>query len=430
MLLHTNGRFNQRKDFCVKRRLLVTLACVLLCLVAGGILSYVALVHAESSAFQQNSEDNDPEPLHLNPRSTTGSCGVERWSVKTGTDADAGLINLQSTSQTTIAALDALPAPSSLPANNRVQPTETTVFQLHVTLTEYKLESDSDYHLVLTDGSGHTMIGEIPDPNCVGSSSPLLTSIVHARAEFDARFTPTGSFQTANLSVTVTGVGFFDFLHGQTGVAPNGIELHAVLDIQFGTGGTPTPTPTATRTPTPTPTPTSTSTPTPTPTGTPGTTTQVLGNPGFETGTGSPWVESSSGGFEIVSTNNPHTGSYSAWMCGYNNCTDSLTQTVSLPTTTTRVVLSYWLFISTNETSSSAFDFFNARLRTSTGTTIATVQTRSNVNASGWTQFTFDVTSTLSNFKGQQIQVYFLGTNGSTLPTSFFVDDVALSVTA
>ena len=38
------------------------------------------------------------------------------------------------------------------------------------------------------------------------------------------------------MPVTVTGVGFFDFLHGQTGVAPNGIELHAVLDIQFGTG--------------------------------------------------------------------------------------------------------------------------------------------------------------------------------------------------
>jgi hypothetical protein len=27
----------------------------------------------------------------------------------------------------------------------------------------------------------------------------------------------------------VTGVAFFDFLHGQTGVAPNAIELHPVL---------------------------------------------------------------------------------------------------------------------------------------------------------------------------------------------------------
>jgi hypothetical protein len=29
----------------------------------------------------------------------------------------------------------------------------------------------------------------------------------------------------------VTGVAFFDYLHGQTGVAPNGIELHPVLDF-------------------------------------------------------------------------------------------------------------------------------------------------------------------------------------------------------
>jgi hypothetical protein len=29
--------------------------------------------------------------------------------------------------------------------------------------------------------------------------------------------------------VTITGVGFWDAKHGQTGVAPNGIELHPVL---------------------------------------------------------------------------------------------------------------------------------------------------------------------------------------------------------
>ncbi|MFD9633204.1 hypothetical protein [Streptomyces violascens] len=57
-----------------------------------------------------------------------------------------------------------------------------------------------------------------------------------ARGAFDATYTPTGSFQTANVPLTVTGVGFFGFEHGQTGVAPNGTELHSVLDIQFGAG--------------------------------------------------------------------------------------------------------------------------------------------------------------------------------------------------
>ena len=33
--------------------------------------------------------------------------------------------------------------------------------------------------------------------------------------------------------VRVTGVGFFDFAHGQRGAAPNEIELHPVLEIEF-----------------------------------------------------------------------------------------------------------------------------------------------------------------------------------------------------
>ena len=165
-------------------------------------------------------------------------CGVERWSVKTGTDADVGLVNLNTSTPTTISSLRGLTAPSSLPANNRVQPTETTVFTINATLTEYKLETDSDYHLVIQDASGNTMIVEIPSPNCVGTGSPFASGIQNARSEFDARFTATSSFQTANIPVALKGVGFFDFLHGQTGVAPNGIELHPILDVVFNpTGG-------------------------------------------------------------------------------------------------------------------------------------------------------------------------------------------------
>ena len=36
-------------------------------------------------------------------------------------------------------------------------------------------------------------------------------------------------FTSLQGAALVTGVGFFDFIHGQTGVAPNGIELHPVL---------------------------------------------------------------------------------------------------------------------------------------------------------------------------------------------------------
>jgi hypothetical protein len=170
------------------------------------------------------------------PTTLFAQCGVERWSVKTGTDADVGLVNLNSSTNTTIAALRAPAAPNPIPANNRVSPWETTQWVLNATLTLYKLESDSDYHLVLQDANGLTMIVEIPSPSCVGAGSPFLAGITNARNEFNARFTATTSFQTANIPVQIKGVGMFDFLHGQTGVAPNGIELHPVLDVIFNPG--------------------------------------------------------------------------------------------------------------------------------------------------------------------------------------------------
>ena len=157
--------------------------------------------------------------------------------MKTGTDADVNLVNLNSTTSSTISALRALTQPSTLPANNRLQPTETTVFVLNATLTQYKLETDSDYHLVLSDASGNTMIAEIPSPSCVGAGSPFAPQISTSRSTFNGSFTATTLFQTAIIPVRVTGVGFFDFLHGQTGVAPNGIELHPVLNIVFNPSG-------------------------------------------------------------------------------------------------------------------------------------------------------------------------------------------------
>ncbi|MEO8379124.1 MAG: hypothetical protein ABI779_05630 [Acidobacteriota bacterium] len=163
-----------------------------------------------------------------------GACGVERWSVKTGTDPQASLVALGSYVSSTIYNFHQSVRPASLPSNGRVAPRETTQYRLSGTLTKYVRESDSDYHLVINDSSGRTMIIELPASNCVGAGGPFGTGISHARQQFDARFTATTSFKTTSTPVTVKGVGFWDFLHGQTGVAPNGIEVHPVLDITFG----------------------------------------------------------------------------------------------------------------------------------------------------------------------------------------------------
>jgi hypothetical protein len=36
-----------------------------------------------------------------------------------------------------------------------------------------------------------------------------------------------------NRRINIGGLGFFDELQGQVGVAPNGIELHPVIHIRF-----------------------------------------------------------------------------------------------------------------------------------------------------------------------------------------------------
>ena len=455
-------------------RFLVALAAVVALLAVAGSGGTAA----NKRGWQPDEEEH--EPVHANVAALTGSCGVERWSVKTGTDADASKINLQSTTPTTIASLVALPAPSSLPSNNRVQPTETTVFQLHATLTEYKLESDSDYHLVLSD-SGHTMIAEIPDPACVGSSSPLLTSIQKARGEFNAKYSPSGTFQTANVPVTVTGVGFFDFQHGQTGVAPNAIELHAVLDVTFGSGsggsvtvtnpgaqtgtvgqpaslavhatdtaggtlsyaasglpaglsinagtGVVSGTPSTAGTSTVTVTATDSTGPsgqasfgwTINPAGSGGCIAgQLLGNPGFETGSAAPWT-ASTGVVSNSSSEPPHAGSWDAWLDGYGTTTtDTLSQQVTIPAGCATATLSYWLHIDTAETGTTAYDTLTVKV----GTT--TLASYSNTNAAtGYAQHTASLTAYL----GQTITITFTGSEDYTQQTSFVLDDTALTVT-
>jgi hypothetical protein len=163
-------------------------------------------------------------------------CGGERWSVKVGRDADAGLVNIGSATATTLAYLTSLSLPASVPDNNRVQPTETTMWVVNAMLKQYQKQADSDYHLLLVDGLGHQMIAEIPSPNCMSPGSPFYSGVLRARADFDARYSATSALKTANVQVQITGVGFFDYLAGQTGVAPNGIELHPIIDIVFSPG--------------------------------------------------------------------------------------------------------------------------------------------------------------------------------------------------
>jgi hypothetical protein len=211
----------------------------------------------------------------------------ERWAVKTAADAGAQALTSQIPTPTAIADLRALAVPAVLPPDGRSDGAETTVWQLACTLQAFRREADGDYHLVIADEQGRTMIAEIPNPRDITAPSFFSAQIANARAVFDTHFQITGddstptspaepaapadpaaaaepgaaaqpaaladpaaaaepgvlaasapgvgaAFQQVSVPVTLTGIGYFDFNHGQAGVAPNAIELHPVIDIAFG----------------------------------------------------------------------------------------------------------------------------------------------------------------------------------------------------
>jgi hypothetical protein len=204
-------------------------------------------------------------------------------NIVNGVDLTPGIV------ETTIEELISLPRPPGLevltadpPAFKSVRDgvTEVTIWRLDAKILALKHEQDGDYHLVLQGASGREMVGEIPTPTTefVGDS-PWIANIGQARKEIDDKLVkhlspasfalmndkyvpqgalmfqpqataspgmsfvtpPSGSGQVQPLFATaiaptrarITGVGFFDRAHGATGAAPNVIELHPVLKVEW-----------------------------------------------------------------------------------------------------------------------------------------------------------------------------------------------------
>ncbi|WP_436520935.1 M28 family peptidase [Actinoplanes sp. HUAS TT8] len=146
---------------------------------------------------------------------------------------------------------------------------------------------------------------------------------------------------------------------------------------------------------------------------------QKLGNPGFETAT-TPWTATSA----VVAANTgdaaPRTGTRNAKLDGYGSThTDTLSQSVTIPSGCTSYTLSFYLKITTSETTSSTqYD----KLTVQVGTT--TLQTFSNLNVSAYTLRSYS----LAAFAGQTVTLKFTGTEDSSLKTTFAIDDTALTV--
>ncbi len=149
---------------------------------------------------------------------------------------------------------------------------------------------------------------------------------------------------------------------------------------------------------------------------------ELLLNRGFESG-GVNWV-ATAGVVTNTTQQTPRTGAWYAWLNGYGvSHTDTLYQQITVPSTATTVTLSFWLKISSAETTTTtAFDTLRVQVRNSSNTVLSTLATYSNLNeTTGYTLKTFDLTA----FKGQTIRIYFLGVEDSSLQTSFVIDDTS-----
>ena len=155
---------------------------------------------------------------------------------------------------------------------------------------------------------------------------------------------------------------------------------------------------------------------------------QLFGNPGFETGSISPWT-ATSGVLANTDEGVPaHSGSWLAWLDGYGGAhTDTLAQTVTIPSNCVSATLSFWLYINTNDPTNKAYDTFTAQVLNSSGTVLATLSTLSNLNTTGgYSEHSYSLTP----YIGQKITIKYTGkeTLGEGYDTNFFEDDNGLNV--
>jgi subtilase family serine protease len=158
---------------------------------------------------------------------------------------------------------------------------------------------------------------------------------------------------------------------------------------------------------------------------------QVIANPNFTNGTS--WTassgvicnSSSSSSSYCGSGESPYTGNWFAWLDGYTSShTDTLSQSVTIPSGHSTATLQYELHIDTTETSSQALDTLT--VQAISGGTTTTLATYSNLNAaSGYVARSVNVSSLI----GKTFTLKFTGTEhpASGKDTSFVLGQVTLN---
>ena len=168
--------------------------------------------------------------------------------------------------------------------------------------------------------------------------------------------------------------------------------------------------------------------------------TELLTNPAFDlTPVGTGWTQTpidpsyppiTSDGFM------PQSAPYKAWMGGFagsdigaSSATDEIHEDVAIPAGTTKLVLTGYYTVGTNENPNDAvYDTASVDLIQTNGTPIENALQLSNLTNTGATyaQFTYTFTS---NLAGQTVRFRITSTNNANNLTNFFFDTLSLQAT-
>ena len=143
-------------------------------------------------------------------------------------------------------------------------------------------------------------------------------------------------------------------------------------------------------------------------------------------GTTGPWSWTSTGSNNPISEDSSRAehGSWLAWLNGYGKTeTDTVQQSVAIPSDATTATFKFDLKVVTNDGTSTAYDKLYVYLIDGSGTshTLATYSNK-NAAASGYVTKSFNVL----DYAGQTVTIKFKGSEDSSNSTSFYIDDVSL----
>jgi hypothetical protein len=143
-------------------------------------------------------------------------------------------------------------------------------------------------------------------------------------------------------------------------------------------------------------------------------------NGDFENGPDGSWTEYSSNGFDLIVDSFfptlivPHSGRWAVWLGGALNETSSITQQVTVPSSS--LTLGFWYWIGSQDTCGNDFGYVVIG-----GADIETFDLCEDENTGGWAKHTTD----LSAYEGQSVSLQIRAETNGSQNSNLFIDDVA-----